>query len=87
MLVNLKEVLKIAEEKNMAVGGFNALDLSTLIVKRRVGVFYKCRQRRESQRHASESSAMELVGELAESVGVAFKGNKVGPLVFRQLVL
>lgn len=30
MLVNLKEILKIAEEKNMAVGGFNALDLATL---------------------------------------------------------
>ena len=30
MLVNLKDILKIAEEKNMAVGGFNALDLSTI---------------------------------------------------------
>ena len=30
MLVNLKDILKIAEEKNMAVGGFNALDLATL---------------------------------------------------------
>ena len=31
MLVNLKEILKIADEKNIAIGSFNAANLESLL--------------------------------------------------------